>query len=266
MAILLFACKEQLDKPVWVNEQSQVYAPSDSLHFNCKGKEWKAVLAGFIQPIELKTLPTINGITIVFARNSGIIEGPAQLILSKGDQSFVYDFNLLNTSDSNITEKDYRSPKTVNPDSSLNQQRIVFEYDQWHNLVQNKNTSEFFSEQMIDLSTKAGTYHAQKNKPLSAFYVQAGSAVAISVNATYLSKDRSFKVIAGPLRDRYNNIVANGTLVLFKYEDGTKTTIREIVSLNGYAIDKIKADVEMEYLFTANIHNTYSKPIILQLK
>lgn len=266
MAILLFACKEQLDKPVWVNEQSQVYAPSDSLHFNCKGKEWKAVLAGYIQPIELKTIPTTNGITILFARNAGIIEGPAHLLLSKGNQYFIYDFNLLNTSDSILTEKDYRSPKTVNPDSSLNQQRIVFEYDQWHNLVQNKNTREFFSEQMISLPTKADTYQAQKNKPLSAFYVQAGSAVAIPVNATYFSKDQAFKVIAGPLRDRYNNIVANGTLVLFKYEDGSKTTIREIASLNGYAIDKIKVDGIMEYRLTANIHETYSKPIMLQLK
>lgn len=255
-----------MDKPVWINQQSQVYAPSDSLHFKCEGKQWKAVLVGYIQPIELKTLPTTKGITIVFARNSGVIEGPAHLILSKGDQYFMYDFNLLNTKDTIITEKDYRSPKTVNPDSSLNQQRIVFEYDQWHNLVQNKNTRAFFSEQMISLPTKAGTYHAQKDKPLSAFYVQAGSAAAIPVKATYLSKDRAFKVIAGPLKDRYNNIVANGTLVLFKYYDGSKTTIREIASLNGYATDEIKVDGGKEYLLTANIHETHSKPIMLQQK
>ena len=236
--------------------------PADSLIFKAKGKNWKASILSFTQPVPLIINYTESGFILSQKTNYGMIEGPAQLVISNGKHHFYYPVNLLNKEWSVTTNKDYRSPKTVNPDSSLNQQRIIHTIDHWRNLLYTKQKLQYFFEEEITLSPKAGSFRAIANEPLTAYYVQAGSCVSINVKSTYNKEKEMFTVTAGPLKDKYNNTVADGTLVAFIYHDGEQTHRMEAVLLDGVANVFIPS-TNKKYSLHAKVNETISNTISL---
>ncbi len=263
MLFLFFlACsKKEPAAPVWLNATDTITLPTDTLFFSSSiKKEWKACLLSFVQPVHLELKPGAEGFIIYLKEKTGIIEGPAQLVLQYNDISFFYPIQFRNASPGLITEKDYRSPKTVNPDSSLHQHRMLYTTDQWRNLQLLRKSTAFFAENITDLTTQTGIYPAQKNNPVTAFYVQPGSVKNIQLYASYQPSNNSYTVETGQLKDAYNNTVANGTNVVFSYWNKNIVYKMEALTINGKASVKIPA-AEKGYFIAATI-GQYSSPTI----
>jgi len=264
LLVLVVACKNKaVEKPVWVNKTDILSFPNDSLVFKAAGENWTATLQSFTQPIPIKINFANNGFILLPQNNYGITEGTAQLILSSGSQQFYYDLNLRNNSFGSITDKDFRSPKTVNPDSSMAQHRMLHAIDEWRNILKAPQQPQPFYEDIIQLNPIAGTFRAQPDIALSSFYVQPGTATSIELKSDYLKEENAFVVIAGPLKDKHNNTVANGTTVAFIYNDDEQTYRMEAALLNGFATVKIPSEKNKAYRLTAKVNETVSKQIQL---
>ncbi len=262
----LLACKSSIiEKPVWINEEASITAPDFQLKFNTNIKNWKAVILGFTQPLPLVIQYQDSNIVVSLQNEKGIIEGPAQICLYTNDTYFYYPVNLQNKSFITADTKDYRSPKTVNPDSSLLQQSILHKIDNNRNLVYAFEKNEYFLEKEISLLPNASISRAIEDKPITAFYVLPGSCTSIPLSGTYNAEKNIFKIIAGPLKDKYNNTVADGTLVSFIYTNNIKTCRMESTLLNGFAYINIPSDNKMKFQLRAEINNTVSKTIHILL-
>jgi len=263
--LLLSACNKPVDKPVWLNPQPIISYPDVQVQFKSKTTNWSATLISFIQPIPLSIKYNSNGFTVLNENKNGVIEGPAQICLSSGSEYFYYPVNLQNKEWGAVTHKDYRSPKTVNPDSSLHQQRMVHGINQYRNLVYTEKKTQYFFEEDIILAPKAGNYRAISNEPLSAYYIQPGSCANIPIKAIYNKQKDSYEVTAGPLKDKYDNQVEDGTLVAFIYTDNKTTNRMEAALLHGYATVFIPAKEQPTVSLKAKVNETTSATIQLTL-
>jgi len=263
--LLLAACQNpQVQKPEWVNAVDTLSIPAEKMVFRASGKNWEAVLLTFTQPVALEVVYTNSGLVITQANKSGITEGPAHIVLKNRDQSFIYPVMILNKDSGAISKKDYRSPKTVNPDSSLAQQSLLHAMDPWRNLVRTPNLPEYFKEFMLGLTPKAGTFRAIEDEAVTAFYVQPGSCTSIPLQAQYYKEDHVYTVMAGPLLDAWGNTVANGTLVKFMYKVQHTTWQMESVLQNGYASVRIPAGKGERLSLVAAVQQTQSSTLILK--
>lgn len=263
LILFFFACtQKKVTAPEWLNQANMITIPSDTLFFSSAVKnQWKASLLSFVQPIQLEVMPSSEGFMIYLKEKTGITEGPAQLLLQHEDVSFFYPIQFQNASPGLVTEKDYRSPKTVNPDSSLHQHRMLYTTTQWRNLQQLSKSTQYFAENILDLTTKTGSYPAQENNPVSTFYVQPGSVKNIYLFASYQSWNNCYTVETGQLKDAYNNIIANGTNVVFSYWNKNIVYKMEALTVDGKASIRIPASEE-SYSIAATI-GQYSSPTIL---
>lgn len=264
LLVMLAACQNKpVERPVWLNPSATLVVPGKALPFSSKQGVWQATLLSFAQPLPLVVQAREGGFTVNLTSAVGIIEGPAQLYLSSKDEHIVYAVNLRNKAQSVVTAIDYRSPKTVNPDSSLAQQRTRHGIDLYRNLCPIGQKPLYFQEDELTLSPRAGTFRAIPDKEISSFYVQPGSCTQLPIQATYQPKTNSYRVLAGPLTDRYNNTVADGTQVEFVYTDGVYTHTMEAALLHGVAMVNIPADSPARYRLSASIHTTVSRTIDL---
>jgi hypothetical protein len=257
--VLLISCADQsVVKPVWVNRSDTLVVPGLKLEFETMQTEWQATLITGIQPIKLKTRNINDKLILSLPFKNGIIEGSAEICLTSGVESFYYPVYLRNENTGNLTGKDYRSPKTVNTDSSMNQQKIVFSIDRYRNLVFSDEYSGYFSEEEITLPTVAGIYRADTNSALSSYYVQPGSCTNVSLLSVYKKEKKSYYVKAGPLKDKYNNYVSDGTLVTFIYSNEEKTGKMEAITKDGTAIVMIPAFNNEKYSMKAIVNGVVS--------
>lgn len=262
-----FSCKRKsVQSPVWLNPSSEISVPADILFFEAEGKEWNASLLSFTQSVPLSVQHTETGFLITPKSKAGITEGPAKLVVSRKGKKFYYDIALKNKYPGDTVKMDYRSSKTVNPDSSLQQQQITHRVDRWRNIIVTGGTSACFFEKDISLPPVTGVFRAQPEVALSSFYILPGSCTNLPVSARYSKEANAFLVTAGLLKDRYNNIVADGTLVTFKYNDGQYQYRMETALLKGYATAKIPAPRNVCFSLTAIVNETVSKPITLLAK
>ena len=237
----LVACHEQVvQRPEWLNARTIIRFPADTLQFRAGGSAWTAALLTFSQPVPLELIPTLYGFKLTAGQPYGITEGPAQLMLASGQQHFYYPCMVQNADTRQRELMDYRSPKTVNPDSGLHQHRMIHQVDPWRNLVKTGlQEDSYFSEEELTLGPLAGTYRAQEAKPLSAYYVQPGTPVSLPVQWFWDGEESSYVVTAGPLKDAYGNTAANGTRLSFNYRDDTLLYQREATLLDGFATIRI---------------------------
>jgi hypothetical protein len=264
--LYLFACNSKpIEMPIWLNTQKNISLPSGSLSFQSNNKNWKAILLSAAQPIPLQINYTGAGFTIWLRNHFGVTEGPAHLILSHKQQQFVYAVNLCNDTTRNITTMDYRSPKTVNPDSSLVQQQILHSIDTWRNLIAPQESGNYFEAHLSRLTPTAGTFRAQTEKPITAYYVQPGTINNIEISATYNKAENVFIATTKPLKDKHNNIAANGTSIFFIYTDGQKHFQMETSLQNGRATARIPANGKT-YLLYAKANELFSSTIALKAK
>lgn len=261
------ACSHpQVQKPVWVNPAESIEIPAEKMIFKAPGRDWEAALISFTQPVPLKLSYTDSGFVVYQANQSGVTEGQAQILLKNNSQYFLYPVKLLNKTMGAISEKDYRSPKTVNPDSSLNQQSVFHAFDHWRNLVPTSQNGGYFKEKVQTLDAREGTFRAIEEEPITAYYVQPGSCTDIPLQAGYEEETRSFRVTAGPLMDAFGNTTGKGTLVRFIYKKNNGTWQMESALQNGYTTVHIPANKgEMLSLF-ATVQQTKSPTLNLTAK
>ncbi len=268
LGILLawFGCRKTEDQAIWINSSSTIHAPTDSFIIKTNSSEWLAVLTSFIQPIPLERIIYKNHLVFKIKNYTGLTEGPADLVLehSKSGKKYFYNFLLKNNTAGTVTLMDYRSPKTVNPDSSLDQQSIVHHIDHWRNIVADTAYPTLFFEKILKITPMAGTYQAQENKPISSFYVQPGSVEAINLNYRIDENQNVYQITAGPLKDKFQNLLADGTQVVFLYRDEQKIYHRlETASREGYAQVVIPSSKE-DYVLSVQIGIRYSQEIKLK--
>lgn len=261
--LTLVACRNpSAGKPVWLNQTAVLALPA-AMYFGTDTGNWQASLLSFSQPIPLAVRVTATGFMATLDAPAGVLEGPAQLCVWSGEQYFYYPVELRNGKRPVISPKDYRSPKTVNPDSSLTQQGIREAIDSHRNLMPVRDCTVYFAEDERRLAPKVGTFRAIRDEAQTAYYVQPGSCTRIPIRAAYKSETNSYFVTVGPLADKHANPVADGTHVEFVYTGGPDTYRMEATVLHGYATALIPADKQIPYRLSARIANTVSTPITL---
>jgi hypothetical protein len=259
---MLSCNKKDATKPLWINGNKTTYSTTDTFIFITKEKKWTANLLSFVQP--LPTTITTSNDTLFVQLNAakGILDGKAQLCLQQGSTAFIYTFNLQNDTTSSSILKDYRSPKTVNPDSSLLQHRIIHHIDSNRNIVKIENNDYFFEDRITFLPT-VKTYRAIKNEPLTAHYVQAGSANAIPIKATYNEALQQYEIKVGVIYDIHKNVISDGTNVEFEYSNALSKGIANATTLNGAAKIILPILKNNGFSIVATIHQTKSETLKL---
>ncbi|GHB79692.1 hypothetical protein GCM10007390_37270 [Persicitalea jodogahamensis] len=263
---MTWACSQvPIEKPVLVSKSEIVSIPADTLSFNTSHSEWEAMLYTHIQPLKMRTHQA-NGRLMVFLLpgQGGILEGPARLELATGNRHFYYPVTVRNSVVKTGSMKDYRSPKTVNPDSALAQQRIVHIIDPARNLLELPGKG-YFLEQELTLDPTVAVYRANADKPLTAYYVEPGSCVNVPVQAGYKKGNNSFEVVVGPLIDRHGNTVADGTLVTLTLRSGGKVWHLEENLQNGLVSRTLPAQKFIGFDVQANVQDRFSKTLKLSI-
>ncbi len=245
-------------KPIWANATDTLLLPHANLEFLTATEGCKATLLTCTQPIALPVNYAKGKLVAELQRTGGIIEGNAEICLSVGTAFFYYPVFLKNGSVTKPVTKDYRSPKTVNPDSALHHQRLLHRIDAYRNLVTLDNSSRYFREEEVYLGSKTGTFRAVKNLALSSYYVQPGSCVNIPLTLTYNIVQNAYCIKAGPLKDRYNNMVGNGTMVAFIYGNNRATYRVERTLQDGFATAMIPAEMAVGCTLQARVNETVS--------
>lgn len=260
--MLVSSCKQtQIEKPIPSVPLTTVYWPLEETTFIASSGDWEATLFTFTQPIAIDLTYTHSGFVLSQDSPEGIVEGPVKICLKNGKHLFYYDAWLKNRKHASIESIDLRSPKTVNPDSSLYQQRIAFEIDEWSNVVRSNHDDQLFQEEEILLLPVAGIYRAQEHRPLSAFEVQSGSCVSIPIK-TSLSKEGKYVLVkVGPLYDEHQNLIADGTVINLICDDGQFTYRTETALISGFAESEIPIERNRDYQINARVHTTHSRTI-----
>lgn len=255
----IVSCKPKEQKPLWLNSTAVLDFHFEPLNFSCDEGNWTALLLTSVQPILLKSSYEKGILTINSPIKGGAIAGFAQICLIRNNQSFYYPVQLINKRN-NISTIEFRSPKTVNPDSSLVQQIILYQIDDYRNISEVRN-DQLFDENDVLLPPKAGTYHAEVKNPLTSYYVQAGSCVKIPLKYALNRNNKVFEVTAGPLVDKYENVIADGTLVTFIFQNEFIGKM-EVSALKGFAVAKLPA--LSDYKIFAKIDRINSSQIFLK--
>lgn len=259
LMVVLLSCKSKEQKPLWINSKAVLDFHFETLKFSCGEGNWTALLLTSVQPILLKSSYEKGILTINSPIKGGAIAGFAQICLIRNNQSFYYPVQLINKRQ-DISTIEFRSPKTVNPDSSLVQQIILYQIDDYRNISAAKN-NQLFNENDALLLPKTGTYDAEVKNPLTSYYVQAGSCVKIPLKYALNRKNKVFEVTAGPLVDKYENVIADGTLVTFIFQNEFIGKM-EVSALKGFAVAKLPA--LSDYKIFAKIDRINSSQIFLK--
>jgi hypothetical protein len=262
--LYFFTCiscnKKNIQKPIWINKGSAYYVNSDSFIFKSNTKEWKASMLTFTQPIVLNVSYNNDILKVNWHENKGVVDGPAHICLQSGNQSFFYPMYLQNKMQQSIIIKDYRSPKTVNPDSSLIQQSIKHEIDFNRNIEPNINGA-YFLEENTALAPIVKTSRAIAAEPITANYMQAGTATNVPLKASYNTTLQQYEIVAGTMYDAHKNIIANGTNVVFEYSNNSSKGIMNATTINGIATVLLPIHANENWTVVATINNIKSKKI-----
>ena len=240
-----------------------------SLADTVSGK-WEYFLLTPRQPILLRSIARGGKIVIPFQFKDQFSEGPAAICCTKNGIAFFYPLQLVyRAGDETVAvKKDYHSPKTVNPDSSLMQQRIIFVMNQQRNLLRlppnfKKGPTRYFFSDSIRLKPVTAIYLPEPSYPVSAIYVQPGTDIPFGLTAKYVAGENAFIISTGCIKDKYENIVADGTSVSFLYRNNNSIYRMEAPSWQGIATVKIPADASQTFTVSAVINEFHSKSITI---
>lgn len=261
--LAILSCSDQkIDPPVLQNSSNIFYIDTDTFFLVTPHKEWDLALYSFTHPIPLKKIITDQGIKATPEVNHGIIEGPAQLIATFKNEVYAYNFNLKNKAITTPELIDYRSPKTVNTDSSLQHQSIRMRIDQHRNLLNFEGSEDIFREQIHYLGTKVKSERAIADESITAYYVNPGTPVSIPLKSVYDKNTNSYKVETGILIDKYNNLIADGTAIYFKYSINGRQYTLSSTTLKGRAGIFIKNEGDLSGIkIYASVHHVVSQSI-----
>ncbi|WP_200977573.1 hypothetical protein [Echinicola sp. 20G] len=248
-----------INEPIWLNKQNRLNEASFPLSFKIEGEAWEAILYSSIQPILLTGTFRSGMLDLEFPQGTKIIAGPANLVVYNGKKTFYYPI-WIDLDSCRIDQVEFRSPKTVNTDSVLRHQQLLYKIDEVGNL-RKMNNDAWFEEQEIELEEKAGVYQTKLEDPLKSFYVQSGSPVEIPFELIYIEGVANRELVAGPMVDKYGNLLADGTLVKVELRNGSKTWLRELYSKNGVAKMTLEKGLFRKCEALAKVYQVQSKVI-----
>ncbi|MBD8488978.1 hypothetical protein IFO69_09500 [Echinicola sp. CAU 1574] len=233
-AILCVACnRSAIPEPIWLNKK-EIFGLSDfTANFLVEGEEWEGILFTSSQPIILEGKQVSGKLRLSIPMGKNLIGGPANLELRNGKHAFYYPL-WLKVDTVEVKWIEFRSPKTVNTDSVLMHQQLVYKTDGIGNILK-VDSDLWFKERSITLSEEVGVYPTSDDEPLKAFYVQPGSPTAVPLMLKEKEGSINNDLIVGPMKDRYGNLLADGTLVKIILKNDTKTWLKEIYAKDGMA-------------------------------
>ena len=261
--LLAFGCGENtMEKPLWLNPKSTLLVSQDTLVFETKVQDWKASVSTAVQMIYPELLQTEEKLLVIIRPEKGVIEGSAFLTLESGTYQFVYPITLKNQKGKSQIA-DLRSPKTLTADSSMVQQQILYSYDSFGNLTQVEQ-DVYFVERNVEMLPKTGTFKSEAASPRSSFYVDAGTVKEIPISYSKDSYNQQITIKAGPLVDRFENKIANGTQILFYFQKEKQHKKIEAVVLDAFAVLTLPLDEAEGRTLVAQIAQIYSQPLTLE--
>ena len=266
LLLVIGACTQSpVEKPKISSKSETFSLPADTLYFHTSHAEWVAILYTHIQPLKLRTHYASGRLMVyLLPEQGGIIEGPARVALAHEDQVYYYPVTVRNSSQEPGSKKDYRSPKTVNPDSALVQQQIVHVIGPSRNLIKLPGAG-YFREQELTLDPTVAVYRADAGRPLTAYYVEPGSCVNVPVRAGFKKGINSFEVVVGPLLDTYGNTVADGTLVTLTLKSGDTVWHLEDNLQDGKVSHTLPASKFAGFDIQASVQDRFSKTLKLTI-
>lgn len=238
-----------------------LWFPDGRIRFESNKKDWKAILFSPVQPLPMNLQYHASGFTAIVPKNTGTIEGLGKLVCISGSKKYFFNIVLKNRVVT-ISGYLYTAPKYIQVDSSISQQRIWYKTDQYSNLMLSDSQDAcFFDEEIINTSRKAGIYTPIKQNPITAYYILSGATKLIPIQVLTDANKKLLHVIAGPLKDKYGNVLQNGTLAHFFYTSNDYLYRTEKSVNNGYAEMFVRQDSIKNLYVTIN--NVYSKKIKL---
>ena len=231
---MLISCSSEIEKPRMQSDSKVYDIEKFNISFIAQGEEWAAYLQTYRQPVPLLLTKSSEGFSLQFLKEDTPTAGSAIICLSNGDSTFFFPIELIEKSKLPKKNVDFRSPKTLNPDSILVHQKIVYFIDTKRQVVP-LHTDRYYQESLLAQKPKVAKIRAIPSSSLSTFYIQAGSCVKIPIVGATNNLQQTYDIKVGPLIDKSQNFIADGTLVRIHYTENEQIFTREIVSLNGYA-------------------------------
>ncbi len=263
LLLLVYSCQSPpVKEPLWLNPTEEWAEQDEPLKFQVGDGEWKVKIQTSSQPILTDFTISKGELTIPYPTEKTVVEGMAFILLEQMEASFSYPITLKVDSGNGKLE-DIRSPKTINTDSSLVQQQLLYRFGKGGNLVPN-DSGFVFQENYLQQTPTTGTFSGDSDTQLSSFYIAAGTPSSIPLSIQYDEVENKYRVQAGPLQDIYENQTPNGTLLTFSIKIDEKTWIIEEVSREGYVRLHLDASKFSGGLIQANIAQVFSET--LQLK
>ncbi|MCH7402269.1 hypothetical protein ACFOUP_18295 [Belliella kenyensis] len=260
--IWLFSChRSEIEKPIWVNPVKEWKESDGLMKFKVVPGDWSAIIQTSSHPIPADFSLENDELWVAFPKERLFVSGQAFLVLYLERNSFSFPFFLsLDLKEGKL--EDIRSPKTLNTDSSLVQQQMLYAVGKGGNLVPLDN-EVFFKEQYIHQGEKVGIFSGASDTNLSSFYITAGTPETLPISAQFEAVQNLFIVQVGPLKDAFQNYVPNGTLVTFSVRTDSKIWIIEEVVKDGFAYIHLSEDRFTAAGIQANVAHVFSKNLDL---
>jgi hypothetical protein len=236
--------------------------PGGSFRLTAMADTLEAWVSGPVQSLPLRLRRLDDGWLAEAPMLAGVTEGPASLHIRSGKSLLIKPVWLSNSKASQGNAAVYFTPKTINLDSAQDVHRLEHRIDAWRNLLPlDSGKTTYFNERLLNLATRAGTYRGIADRPLSSYYVHAGSCRDITVRYLFNDTAMQVRITAGPLTDDWANEQAGGTLVVFALRRDGVVRRYESRLLHAYASVIVPQEFAEGALLQVSVHRTHS-PVI----
>jgi hypothetical protein len=257
-----FSCKnEGQQEPIWIDRTFEI-TNNDTLYFVTIETGWEATFYTSIQPVQASILQKDDTLKVFIENSRKIKNGNATLSLKTKNKSYFYSVNLKNTDFSELQWSELRTPKSLNLDFPLPQQLFLYVVDGHGNLIESE-PNQYFMEELVIHPPNIGTFRGVTNTPLSSFYIGAGEVTGIPINYKLFSSKKLLEIISGPLKDKYGNLIAEGTSARFILKTGDIIKNIDAYVIGGMA--KVKVPVESGFRYQVHVQIAQKESITLNV-
>ncbi len=230
---LFMTCfQEQLIKPKLLNTSFILRPYRDTIYFRSPYKAWNIEVYGSVQPISFIYSHLDDVLTIVPKYCLSIPASFIHVVLSTGNHFYIFRFQFQNNFQT-VSNRKYRSPKSINTDSALIQYSLEHTISSNRNIIYRPIHDSYFEEKALMIDPLAGTFTEDVNDPRSSFYVQPGSPSEIKLSYYYDSTNGYYRILTNSLVDIFGNTIANGTAITFYVKNRKHYKIYEQVIIGG---------------------------------
>ena len=230
---LFMTCfQEHTIKPKLLNTSFILRPYKDAIHFRLPYKSWKIEVYGSVQPIPFVISHIDDLVTIVPKYSLSIPTSFLHVVLSTGNNFYVFRFQYQNHLQT-VSNRKYRSPKSINTDSVLLQYSLEHTISTNRNIIYRPINDSYFEEKALMIDPLAGTFTEDVNDPRSSYYVQPGSPAEITLTYSYDSTNGFYRILTNSLVDLFGNKVANGTSINYYVKNRKYYKIYEQITIDG---------------------------------